>query len=277
MAVEEKKPGPFRWFAGKLLKAPAAWLGCGLAAFVSYSAAMADMPIGGALSFGIIVGLGVGLFAFLISAGIAASHRKAMNADGDGSATATETNMIEEMRRSDLSNDSEILKKMIEERRAIARRALEQEDSADFHHTRRLVGAIVREAFGRAEELQDLARRIADPILDIPDGAEATVAEIRQQWTDAYRAIVDARTRLRKGESLENIDFLDESEASSSSHSLAELTARLNEETQIAERVRDRVVTGPKKDKSSDVAIPESRIVFDDESKDGEESEKELE
>ena len=125
--------------------------------------------------------------------------------------------------------------------------------------------------------MQDLARRIEDPILDIPDGAEATVEEIRQQWTDAYRAIVDARTRLRKGESLENIDFLDDSEASSSSQSLAELTARLNEETQIAERVQDRVVSGPEKATSSDVAIPESRIVSDDESKEGENPEKELE
>lgn len=272
--TEEKKPGPLRWFVGKLLRAPAAWVGLGTAAFVSYSAATTTMPIGGALSFGAIVGLAIGAFAFLISSGISASHRKAMNADSEGSADASEMRMLEEMRRADLSRDSDILEKLVEERKAIALRAREQEENADLNHTYRLVGAIVREAFGRSEELQDLARRIEDPILDIPKGAEATVEEIRQQWADAYRAVVDARTRLRKGESLQNIEFLDES---TKSRSLAELTARLNEETQIAERVQDRVVSDSKGVSNPEADIPESRIVLEDEIEGGEGRAKESE
>ncbi|MCG8601756.1 MAG: hypothetical protein MI807_16570 [Verrucomicrobiales bacterium] len=275
MSVEEKTPGPFRWFLGKLVKAPSAWLGLATAAFVGYSAmnAVNPVPTGGAIALGMMTGLAVAALSFLVMAGISASHHKAVEEKTSGSSRPSEIALLDELSRAGLSDDAELLGKMLNERNAIIRRSDKGPENPDWAHTRKLVEEIVEQSVARVEELQDVARRIADPLLSVPEGGEKEAQKIRDQWLTAYRAIVDAGSRLRKGNSLNEVDFLSEAGRAEGERSLAELTVQLQEETHIAERVHDRIVSGA----GEKPEVPKSRIVLDEEEAEKENREKELE
>ena len=87
--------------------------------------------------------------------------------------------------------------------------------------------AIVSSTCLEVEELQDLLRRADDPLLDGPKNSEKMITASRERIRAAYQAVADSRRRLRRGEKLQEVDFLVEPEAASPNLDLAELTGRL--------------------------------------------------
>ena len=100
-----------------------------------------------------------------------------------------------------------------------------------------LVTPIMTLAWSEAEELEDLARRAKDPLLDSPEDSESRREKIRAELIAAYRTMADARSRLRRGEKLSRKDYL----GGENESDLAVLTERLAEETEVAERVEARM------------------------------------
>ena len=102
--------------------------------------------------------------------------------------------------------------------------------------------AIVSSTCLEVEELQDLLRRADDPLLDGPKNSEKMITASRERIRAAYQAVADSRRRLRRGEKLQEVDFLVEPEAASPNLDLAELTGRLKEETVISLLVEERLM-----------------------------------
>lgn len=210
------------------------------------------MPLGGAISGGILLGFGVGMLSFLIMHGIKASHRLATESGKEGDSASNEQGILESLRISGQTDDADLLEKMLGDRDAILKRCRNRSENADAAHTLDLANAIVSESSLQAEELQDLVRRVEDPLLDSPDGAEDKIEEIRAGLRRAYQAVADAQSRLRRGEQLKEVDFLADAD-SLASRDLSALTGQLEEETFVSRRVEERLRPGFK-----------NRIVMDD-------------
>lgn len=187
-----------------------------------------------------MVGLAVGGLTFLIMTGIRASHKNAMEKKQSLGNAAGEQAILESLRGSDQDHDADLLEKIFGDRDAIRKHSLAHPDNKDAVHTLELVASIVEQCCSQSEELQDLVRRSSDPLLDAPVGAEQTVDEIRSDLKKAYQAIADARSRLRRGERLEEADFLNDQQARSV-RPLSTLTSQLEEETAISRRIEERV------------------------------------
>lgn len=225
------------WFLGKVLRHPASYVGLAAAIGVGVAASAAAMPVGGVIGFATMVGLAVGMLGFLVGYGIKASHRQA-NDNEDGAPRATlDPALLAELREVEEGQVATVLEKLLGDRNAIAQLVAENPDNEDAGHTLGLVSRLLTEAVNQAEELQDLARRGRDPLLEAGKDAEAKSEAIRGQIECAYRAVADTRSRLRRGEKLLRRDFLEPAAASS----LPALTEQLAGETEIARRVEERI------------------------------------
>lgn len=236
------KGGAGKWFLKKFFISPATWAGlsAGIAAGLSL---LHKGPLGGAIGFGSMVGVGTGALFLTVVIAVRAMHKK--NRQSAELADRQNTELREQFILADLckagrTDDAALLEKMFADRDAVLKQCRGREDDADAAHTVELASAIISESCLQAEELQDLHRRAQDPLLDGPDGAEAKIEEIRAELQRAYQAVANARSRLRRGESLSEIDFLADS-ASVAAGNLAALTGRLEEETAIAKRVEQRM------------------------------------
>lgn len=228
------------WFLKKFFTSPATYVGLAVALAVGRASLGVDVPMGGAIGGGMMMGFGAGMISFLIMHGIKASHNKALKTEKDGTSNSNEQAVLESLRRAGQSDDADLLEKMFGDRDAILKRSKGQTENADAAHTLELASAIVTESCLQAEELQDLVRRLEDPLLTSPDQAERTIGEIRTGLQRAYQAVADARSRLRRGEKSKKVDFLEDSE-SLSSLNLSSLTNQLEEETAVSKRIEERL------------------------------------
>ena len=187
-----------------------------------------------------MLGFAAGMISFLIAHGINASHNKALEAETDGASNSNEQAVLESLRSSGQSDDADLLEKMLGDRDAILKRSQGQTSNADAVHTLELASAIVTESCLQAEELQDLVRRVEDPLITSPDRAEETIEGIRDDLQRAYQAVADARSRLRRGETSKKVDFLADSE-SLTSLNLSSLASQLEEETAVSKRIEERL------------------------------------
>ncbi len=148
--------------------------------------------------------------------------------------------IVTELRDSALEDEAVLLEKMMADRDAISKRCVRQADDADAKHTLALVEAIISESARQAEELQDLVRRVEDPLLKSPKGAAVKIDEVRGNLTKAYQAVADTRSRIRRGERLDKVDFLAD-EQTIIGMNLEVLTQRLSNETAISNRIDERL------------------------------------
>lgn len=238
MSSANNGEGPTGWFLGKLLRHPASYVGLAAAIGMGVAAALVSMPVGGVIGLSMVVGIAAGMLSFLVGYGVKVSHRRAMDL---GAAEPEEPTIDSSLRESlgevEEAEVASVLEKMFRDRNAIARQIGETSGNEDGQRTLDLVSAICGEAANQAEELQDLARRMRDPLLRVDDEAESTMEEIRSRIESAYRAVADSRSRLRRGEKLARRDFLEPA----TSTSLAALTVQLAGETEIARRVEERM------------------------------------
>ncbi len=225
------------WFLGKVLRHPASYVGLAAAIGVGVAAAAAAMPVGGVIGFATMVGLAVGMLGFLVGYGIKASHRQASDNEAGVPLATLDAALLAGLGEVEEKQVAVVLEKLLGDRNAIARLVAENPDNEDAAHTFELVSRLFSEAVSQAEELQDLARRGRDPLLEAGKDAEAKSEAIRGQIESAYRAVADTRSRLRRGEKLARRDFLEPAAASS----LPALTERLVGETEIARRVEERM------------------------------------
>jgi len=232
----QEKGGAGIWFLKKLITAPAVWLGALAGSGVAYAMA-GKTPLGGMIGFGSMVGIVVALIAFGATAAISSAYRSSRNKDGKDS---VELAILEELETSGLGEGAELLRKMTADRDAVVARCSDRTEDADAIHTRDLVNAIVEKSFRQAEELQDLERRNNDPLLEAQENADQRISSLRKDLTYAYQAVANARSRLRKGEHLDEIDFLESSE-NLGQYSLSDLAKQLEEETIISRRVDQRM------------------------------------
>lgn len=260
MSTERKGKGAFRWFIGKFFRSPATWAAMVAAFLSSFASYHASIPLGGAIGGGLVVGFASGGLLFLILEGIKASYRKAMEAGASDLDSGEIEAGFATLRRSGHDDSADLLESLLGEAKALEQLVSKQPENADAIHTSALVQAIVIAAFGEVEEYEDLRKRVEDPILDAPDGAEERVETIREGWKEAYRAAADARSRLRKGLSLDESDYASAGVATESD--LQSLTERLARETEIGQRVRDRLRST---EEGKPEPHPKSRIVFDEE------------
>lgn len=238
-----------KWFLKRLFVSPPTWVG--LLAGAGAGIAMASKtPLAGAVGFGCLIGFAAGMVAYAMSHGIREAYamhqereKSAQKSAGHGS-SEKEQALLDELERTDLDDIAQLLASMFQDQAAIVQRAEEHETDTDAAHTVELVSAMIAEACREAEELQDLHRRVNDPILDAPEDAESAVDEIRSGLKRAYQAVADARSRLRRGEKLNDMDFLADPEALKS-RDLPALTRQLEEETAIAKRIEDRIRSSP--------------------------------
>ncbi len=239
---KEAKEGAGKWFLKKLLVSPATWAGV-IAGFAVGIPFAAETPLGGAIGFGSIVGLAVAAFTFLIYNGVRASHHQSKLKAAEESrriSKGREDAALDELRASKLNGDADLLGKILSDRDAIEKICEGKEKEADAVHTLQLISTIVEKSCFQSEEIHDLARRMADPILETPEGAEEKLEELRADLKRTYQAIADARSRLRRGERLSEVDFLAD-EKSIANLSLSSLAAQLEEETSVSRRIEDRV------------------------------------
>lgn len=260
MSSEQKEKGALRWFAGKFFLHPASWFAMLAALLSGIAASGADIPLGGAIGGGLVVGFGAGGLLFLIFEGIKASYRNAMKKERSSLESEEIQARLAALQEAGHEDSADLLESLLGEAKALEQLVSKQPENADAVHTSVLVQAIVIAAFGEVEEYEDLRKRVEDPILDTPEGAEGRVEEIRERWTEAYRAAADARSRLRKGLSLDESDYASAGVATESD--LQSLTERLARETEIGQRVRERLRSTEEGELEPH---PRSRIVFDEE------------
>ncbi len=222
-----------RWFMGNLLRHPASYIGLAAAIGVGLASFPVGMPMGGIIGMSVMVGM----LSFLVGHGIKASHGRARENENIEHTATLDEELLAGLREVEEGEVAAVLERMSEDRDAIGRLLADSPGNEDASHTLELVSAILIEAASQAEELQDLARRSADPLLSSPDDATKKISELRRQIESAYSAVADSRSRLRRGEKLARRDFL----APTASSSLSALTEQLTGETEIARRVEERV------------------------------------
>lgn len=196
-------------------------------------------PIGGAIGMGLMMGGLAWVVSWLVF-GIPHLRKVERAKQLLAEMRAQEMATVGEFKVAGLGEDAAILEKMFRDRDAIVARAAELGDNVDALHTSDLVERITAEASGEADELLDLARRADDPLLETPEGGRERIDEIRGRLETAYRAVADARTRLRRGDVLSETDFLADPSAPTPG-GLEVLAKQLAEETAIAERVDARL------------------------------------
>jgi len=150
---------------------------------------------------------------------------------------ARERALIAELRPAGLDDDAALIEKILRDRDAIRLRAAELADQPDAVHSADLVEAVGMLAVRSGDALQDLVRRHEDPHLNAPVDVESQIAASRDELRQAYQAVVDTRTRLRKGQFLSEADIV----AVSASGTLRGLTEQLQAETKVAELVEKRL------------------------------------
>ncbi len=244
MGDDELRPngeeGVLRWFSRKLVTAPAFWLGLVVAVATGSASRGAGIPVGGAIGLGVMVGGAVGALGFLLMHGISTAHRRARESGIVHRSSAREAAVIESLRRSGREDDAGLLARLFEDRDALAKRAGTSPASGEMAPLLELVSSIATEACRQAEELDDLARRMTDPLLTAPENAGVRVESIRRELRAAYRAVADVRSVAGRCRSLEAIDFLGVSD-SLEKPTLGSLTRRLEEESSISGRVARRL------------------------------------
>ena len=239
-----------KWFLSKLIKTPAVYLGTVIGIAAGITIAGVSGPWAGVFT-GTFLGIAATALTWLASTGIRASHirSKAMELAEEAERTAAlEQSALNTLREAGHNSDAELLEKIFQDRDAIVDRARDRGDfdseDVDTEHTLELVSAIVARACAQSEELHDLVRRLEDPLLKSPAGADQKIAELRADLTLAYQAVANARSRFRRGEKLAEIDFLADT-SSLSSLNLAALAGKLQEETELSRRVEERLQIDP--------------------------------
>ena len=239
MGEDEKRKGAFGWFLGKLVRAPAAYLGLAAGIGAGVASAGAGIPLPGAIGGGMIVTFGVGMFAFIISQGILAAHRHAQRpSSSDPVDTGIEEALLAALRSLGKEEIVDLLEKIEESGQAIEAHARAHPDSEDAQHTRDLVRALRLESIRQAAEYEDLARREADPLLESPPQVTEHLERILADLQAGYRALADTRSRLRRGDLLSRTDFL---EPVPRGTRLSALATQLQEESDIARGVEARL------------------------------------
>ena len=230
------RSSPTKWFLKKLAAAPAAWIG--LAAGVASGFAFSGQgPTSGAIGFGTMTALAVGIMAFSVSTIIKAAHRQAVAGIAQKGLRATTLRNLE---KAGLDREKSFLSAMLEDRELIVSALSSQEVTQQSSSTLDLVDSLVASAFRSADELADLARRSADPLLDSPENGETKIDAIKQELEQAFRTVADARSELRVQATHQKSDPLSAGEDSSESD-LAALTGKLRKETDISGKVRKRL------------------------------------
>jgi len=234
--------GATSWFLAKLVKTPAAWVGAGSGVAVGVLFAQTG-PISGAIGFGTLVGLALGGLAFLVSMGISTSHR--LTKENTELAIRKveeeqETRAVSALREDGLEEQAEMLEKIRRDRDAILEYCETSNSKGAADHTLLLVSAIVEKYCIRADELCDIERRVADPLLRVPQESTAKGALIRAEMEETYRVVADARTLLRQS------NFRTEASSLISPDDvpnlgLDRLVSKLEEETAISRRVESRL------------------------------------
>jgi|GEM_PF-3793770 len=240
-AVNEKREtkGMGSWFVKTMLGKPSTWVGLAVGGFVLLSATPTIGWVGGTI-LGSLAGLGVGLMAFLVHAGIAASFLKAKDSERRvrfAQKTAREKALLEDLRDTSLADDATLMEKLLRDRDAIHRQCAGMTDTLDAVHTAELVQAIGVLAVGSGESLLDLVRRKEDPHLTAPPDVDSQLATNRAELRQAYQALVDTRSRLRRGQLLAKEDIV----AVSGAATLRSLTEQLQGETEVAELIEKRL------------------------------------
>ncbi len=236
---KRKGGGAAAWFLKRLVSLPSTWIGLAAGIAVGNAAYGVNMPMGGAVASGVMISLFTGLVTYGLFKGVQAAHQKATDDGGStGAPDDRESLVIESLKRKDREGEARLLEQMLEDREAIRVRCERHGNEPDFRHTLDLVSAITEESCRQGEELLDLIRRIDDPILKSPSDGEARVEVIQKEFEAAYQAVADARSRLRRGESLKEVDFL---QSDLNQGGLAVLTAQLNEETAISRKIDERL------------------------------------
>ncbi|NNE90548.1 MAG: hypothetical protein HKN23_02780 [Verrucomicrobiales bacterium] len=240
------------WFLRKLVTTPATWIGL-LTGSAAGIALAQKGPLGGSIGFGIISGVAAAVVIAGLTRAIQHSHKVSKNRD---LVNPLERDLVGELRKTGLEEDARLLESMLDDRDAVLKRCQNREEDPDARHTAELVSSIIQATCRRAGELQDLSRRVNDPILESPPGAEESIELIREDLKRAYRAVADARSRLRRGNRLTEPDFLAD-EKSMGSLDLDGLTSRLEEETAISKRIENRIVMEDSRDSTVDSSDPE--------------------
>lgn len=238
MEGDEPSKGATGWFLGKLFRNPAGYIGLAAGVGVAISSLLAAIPLGGAIGLGALVGGAVGMLSFLIGYGIQASHRKALESEENAPTDDfSSKELVENLQKVGENEAASVLEKLVvehEETKKLSRELLQGRESGEVL---KLVTPIMVLASSEAEELEDLARRANDPLLESPEDSDARREKIRAELIAAYRTMADARSRLRRGEKLSQKDYL----GGENESDLSALTERLAEETEIAERVEARM------------------------------------
>lgn len=238
--VHNAKGGVAKWFLKKFFTSPATWLGILAGGAVGNAFINASGVVSGGIGMGAMVGIAVGMIVFTVLMSIRLAHKNATKLFGDGGVESHEQSVLANLRDASQTEDAELLEKMLRDRDAVLKRCRGLEGESDATHTADLVSAIVSESCLQLEELQDLVRRAADPMLDAPGDVAEKIEAARANLRRAYQAVADARSRLRRGERACEIDLLSGSN-SPARLDLASLSNQLEEETAISKRVEDRM------------------------------------
>lgn len=256
---KEEKDGAAGWFLGQLVRSPATWIG--LAAGTAMGFAFSQVgPIGGAIGLGRLVALAAGGFSFLVNYGIRSSHRIAQDQKeiaGNTAKLEKENAVSTQLTGAGLVDEAGILEKLRKDRDAIQARRAEISDNALAGHMALVATTIVDTACARLEEFADLVRRVEDPILESPDDSEARIAEIRNNLSRAYRAVADARSRLRQIESQHEPEIFDDP-SDVDGLDLGALASKLEAENELSRRVEKRLETDYRSTIVHDDPEPES-------------------
>lgn len=220
----------------KLATTPATWIGiaAGVAAGFAFSG---QGPTSGAIGFGTMTALAVGIMAFSVSTLIKVAHKQAVGgATRKGLRAAT----LRNLEKAELDREKSFLSAMLEDHELIVSALSSEEDTQQSSSTLDLVDSLVASAFRSADELADLARRSADPLLESPENGETKINAIKQDLEQAFRTVADARSELRVQATDQKRDPLSAGKDDAESD-LAILTGKLRKETDISGKVRKRL------------------------------------
>ena len=158
------------WFVRKFFGSAPTWIG--LTAGLATGAAFLDKgPLGGAIGFGTMVAICAGLGSLGILKAVRSIYEEAhREGEQDSGSEDSQDAVVAGLRAAGHGGDADVLEKLFSDRDAILRRCRNREaaDDMDAEHTLELVEAIVASACSEAEELQDLLRRVDDPLLEAP-------------------------------------------------------------------------------------------------------------
>jgi len=227
------------WFLHKVATTPASWFG--LAAGISiFFASISKMPPPGAIGFSVICGLGVTIFSHGMLRAIRSNYERAQRraaAAAPAPAQPHDEVIRAALRQAGLDQEAAILRNLASDRDALREAASADADNKDLASTLNLVEAICQSATASADELLDLQRRASDPLLDLTADHEQQQARIRSDIRQAYQAVADTRSRLRrKGATTSTTGS-----TRSGAEQLRQLTEQLKNETDIADRVDQRM------------------------------------